>query len=40
MLNFLKKLFSKPIKKQTFREKFEQYCNENPDAVECRIYEV
>jgi len=40
MLNFIKKLFSKASKKQTLKQKFEQYCNENPDAIECKIYEV
>jgi len=26
-------------KETDLRAKFEQYCKENPDALECRIYE-
>jgi hypothetical protein len=27
------------VKPITMTEKFELYCSENPDALECRIYE-
>lgn len=28
------------IKEKTIRDKFNEYCEENPNADECRVYDV